>query len=51
MKDLLTSGDPAGITWNHVGIACAIVLLYIAVGVHLAFRIDRERRRRKAGKS
>ena len=51
MKDLLSSGDPSGITWSHVGIASAVVLLYIALGVHLAFRIDRERRRRKAGQT
>lgn len=50
MKDLLTSGDPSGITWTHVGIACAVVLVYIALGIHLAFRVDRERRRQKAGK-
>lgn len=49
MKDFLTSGDPSSITWTHVGIACAVVLVYIALGVHLAFRIDRERKRCKAG--
>ena len=49
MKDLLTAGDPSRVTWTHASIACAVLLVYLAVGVHLAFRVARQRRRHQAG--